>query len=452
MTSTWQILAGNFAAVALIVSIWMHLSYRLYRLSATCQKSCLGLALGSAAVASMLLSVEFESGIYFDLRLALVQAAAVFGGPWTLMITASLAVVFRLVLGGAGAVAGVIAIFIVSFAGLALWLVLGKRPLQGAIRVITAAVVQAALSIGVLVLLPQDLFFRALQQVAIPFAILNFLATASMGFFVDYFRRFTLERDILYAALTQAPDYHYVKDLEHRFLATNLNVARYHGRERSSEMIGLTDFDLTSVERAEALRDGERDVLATGRPIDHFEEHLVEDGKEPRWFSTSKVPLRNRQGDLIGLAGVTVDITEKKILEQELRASRNVMARAMAEMSDGLAMFGADGKIVFCNEQYRALFPRSAYARRQGAHISDIIRATIRNGERADLPIDLDEERIQAAAQTLRINKDEIIPLSDGRWLSLRTRVAEDHTVLALVSDITALKESELSCGSWRIE
>lgn len=152
---------------------------------------------------------------------------------------------------------------------------------------------------------------------------------------------------------------------------------------------------------------------------------------------------------MVGLAGVTVDITEKKLLEQELRSSRNIMEQAMAEMSDGLAMFGPDGRIVFCNERYRVLFPKSAYARIEGAHITEIVRAAVRNGERQDLPIDVDEDSIQAAGQRLFVNKDEVIPLTDGRWLSLRTRVTEDHHVLALVSDITAMKESELSLKSF---
>jgi diguanylate cyclase (GGDEF)-like protein/PAS domain S-box-containing protein len=305
------------------------------------------------------------------------------------------------------------------------------------------------LSIAVLALLPQADFQRAFDQVGLPIVVVNFATTAAIGYFLAYFRRFTLERDILYAALTQAPDYHYVKDLNHRFVVANLNVARHNGRSRSSEMVGLTDNDLAPSERAEQLMAAEADVLRTGQPIDHFEEFLIENGKPPRWYSTSKVPLRNRQGEMVGLAGVTVDITEKKLLEQELRSSRNIMAQAMAEMSDGLAMFGPDGKIVFCNDQYRALFPKSAYARKEGAHITEIVRATVRNGERQDMPIDLDEDSIQTAGQTLFINKDEVIPLTDGRWLSLRTRVTDDHHVLALVSDITAMKESELSLKSF---
>ena len=325
----------------------------------------------------------------------------------------------------------------------------GRKPISNAPAILSAAVLAGCLSIAVLALLPQADFQRAIDRVGVPIAVLNFATTAAVGFFLAYFRRFTLERDILYAALKQSPDYHYVKDLEHRFVVANLNVAHHHGRNKSSDMVGLTDYDLAPKERAEQLMAAEAEVLRTGEALKNFEELLIDEDEIPRWYSTSKVPLRNRQGELVGLAGVTVDITDKKLLEQELRSSRNIMAQAMAEMSDGLAMFGPDGTIVFCNEQYRDLFPKSAYARKVGAHVTDIFRATVRNGERQDLPMDLDENGIQAAAKTLFINKDEVIALTDGRWVSLRTRVTEDHHVLTLVTDITAMKEAELSLKSF---
>ncbi|KOF13417.1 diguanylate cyclase [Ensifer adhaerens] len=446
MNLVWQVLAGNLAAVALIVSTWMHLSYRLYRMSPAWQRACFGGAMAAAAVASMSLAVEFEAGIYFDLRLALIEVSAVFGGPVSLVITAAMTIAFRIFLGGAGSLPGVVGIVIVSVVGMLMWLLAGRRPIERPAAILAVAGVAAALSIAALALLSPQLFRRALEAVALPIAMLNFMATGTAGLLVTYFRRFTLERDILYAALTQAPDYYYVKDLDHRFVVTNLNVAHHNGRDRSSQMVGLSDFDLAPEHRARELYEAERKVLETGEAMRHLEEYLVEEGRGPRWYSTSKVALRNRHGELLGLAGVTIDITDKKRFESEYQSSREIMAQAMAEMSDGLAMFDSSGHLVFCNDQYRALFPRSAYARKEGAHISDIVRAVVRNGERKDVPTDASEESIQAAAATLHTDKDEVIPLSDGRWLALRTRTGEKNgTALVVVSDITAMKESELS-------
>lgn len=445
MSDVWQVLVGNLATVALLVSVWTHISYRLHQLTTRLRCAGLGVTLGLASVASMTLAVQFDLGIIFDLRLAIIMSAAVFGGPGPAVLAACMAALYRLYLGGAGVEPGLIAILMVTLIGCSIWIFAGRRPVGHPFAIVGAALLTAVLSIAVLFMLPEDLFTRAVVSVGLPIAALNFATTAAIGFYLAYFRKFTVERDILYAALTQTPDYHYVKDIQLRFAAANINVAQHNGRTQPKEMIGLTDLDLNSPERGQALMMAERAVLATGVPLVDFEELLMVDGKDPRWYSTSKVPLCNPQGELIGLAGVTVDITQRKSLEQELRSSRHMLAQAMAEMSDGLAMFSPDGRLLFCNENYRIMFPRSAYARLEGAHITDVVRAMVRNGERNDLPMDLSEDDIKAIARRLLVDNDEVIPMVDGRWLSSRTRTTEDQHVLALVSDITAMKEEELS-------
>lgn len=86
----------------MIVSIWTHLSYRFYQLPPKLRCAGLGVTMGLAAIASMLLSVRFDVGVIFDLRLAIIESAAVFGGPGAALITAIMAAGFRFYLGGAG--------------------------------------------------------------------------------------------------------------------------------------------------------------------------------------------------------------------------------------------------------------------------------------------------------------------------------------------------------------
>jgi len=115
----------------------------------------------------------------------------------------------------------------------------------------------------------------------------------------------------------------------------------------------------------------------------------------------------------------------------------------MTEMSDGLAMFNSAGRLVFCNDQYRAAFPRSADARRPGAAITDILQAVMRNGERIDVGPDAGEDWIETEAAQLFMTHDSDIPMFDGRWLRQRTRLAADGSALVVVSDITSMKHSE---------
>jgi diguanylate cyclase (GGDEF)-like protein/PAS domain S-box-containing protein len=440
----WQVLIGNLTSVALIISLWAHISYKFYRLSKRQLKLYFGITLGICVVTSMLLSVPLLPGLFFDLRVSLMLISAVFGGPISIAVTAVSAAVFRFCLGGMGATPALVGISLTSVAGLLIHYAFRKYMLRSA-GLILLALFSAVLSVALLRMLPAGIYQEAMVKIAWPVALLNFFTTLVVGFGIVYFTKFTLERDILRAALTQAPDFHYVKNLNGRFVVTNLNVARHNGRQKSSEMVGLSDFDL-SPERAPALFAAEQELISSGEPIIDREEMLPDANGTPRWFTTSKVVLRNRHGDTIGLTGVTRDITERKRLEQELTSSRNLMSQAMAEMSDGLAMFDANGILVLCNEQYQAFFPRSSYARKPGAHISDIVRAVARNGERKDVASDVSEEWIQNAARSLHSNKDEEIPLFDGRWLSMRTRMSQDGaSSLVVVSDISTIKASEQS-------
>ncbi|AVA24977.1 diguanylate cyclase [Rhizobium sp. NXC24] len=438
MIVAWQVLIGNVAAVSLLISVWMHLHYRLYRLSEVQAKIAFGLMMGLGAIVSMVLSVEIDSGYYVDLRSTLLAVSAVYGGPLAILVTGMLTAIYRISMGGAGLQPGLISIAVVSLLGTSMHFLFRRQPMNFK-RIAASAFTVASVSVAM------SLAYRGNGSpiTALGFIAMGFVATLVAASVITYFHAFTVERDILRAALTQAPDLYYVKDRKSRFLVANLNVARNHGRTKSSDMAGLTDFDLYPSEMAQAFFDREQEIMSTGDPMVDFEEpYVVEDGRK-RWFLTSKVPLRDRYGNLIGLAGVTRDITEEKRLIQEAVESKNVLSQAMAEMSDGLAMFNPDGKLVFCNDQYRAAFPRSGYARKPGAHISDIVRAVVRNAERIDVSPDVNEEWIQASAAQLFLTRDTEIPLFDGRWLSLRTRLASDGSALVVVSDITSMKHSE---------
>jgi len=274
----------------------------------------------------------------------------------------------------------------------------------------------------------------------LPMAALNCVATAVCGLIILKTQHAELERSILITAFSQAPDYLYVKDRDSRFVTVNENMVRLHGRKTTDEMFGLSDFDTMELSRAEGLYRGEQEVMRTGMPlVDSFEQ--IGD----RCYLASKVPVRNAEGRVIGLAGVTRDVTEHTALEQELRKSKNLLTHAMAGMSDGFAMFDKKGFLVFCNEQYRAAFPLSADARVIGANIRDILRRSVETRERIDIPYDTAEEWIEAASAALYRNKDEEIQLPNGDWRSLKTRLADDGTAMVVVSDITAMKQAEIA-------
>jgi diguanylate cyclase (GGDEF)-like protein/PAS domain S-box-containing protein len=446
MTTTWQILFGNLAITALAISLWSHAYFQLRVLPEAHRKAAFGVALGFGAIWSMVLAVPLNEGVFVDLRYSLVAISALFGGPYSALLTMTIAAAYRFYEGGSGAVDGVISIGLVGLVGLVGFIFVRKR----SVRLLDATFLGVAVSgtlILAMLLLPSQADARAIELVGLPITILNFASVTIAAFVLIQFERMSHDRDILSAALTQTPDFHYVKNREGKFVIVNSNVADHHHYASPSAMVGISDFQLATQRRAEMLYAEEQELMQNGTAQLEKIEYLNEGGLV-RCYSTSKVPLRDRTGAVIGLAGATRDVTEQRQIEQQLRESKDLLSLAMAEMSDGFAMFDEGGTLVFSNAQYAALFPLSGDVRVPGANIRDILVKVVETSERRNLSVDAIEPWVSEAASGLHHDKDEQIELCDGRWLSLRTRLAANGMALVAVSDITTMKQAELMLRS----
>jgi PAS domain S-box len=122
---------------------------------------------------------------------------------------------------------------------------------------------------------------------------------------------------LLQALMDTMPDQIYFKDIQSRFIRNSRSQASLLGLSDPTEAIGKTDFDFFS--HASKAYAEEQEVMRSGRPLIDFEEWVVwPDGRES-WVSTTKVPLRNSDGETIGIFGISRDITERKGAEQAIR-------------------------------------------------------------------------------------------------------------------------------------
>lgn len=131
---------------------------------------------------------------------------------------------------------------------------------------------------------------------------------------------FSKIRNLLFNLLDNISDQIYFKDRESRFILVNKASAQWHKLQSPADAIGLTDFDVYKEEDARRMLEDERRILETGEPLLGIEEHEVWRDGEDAWVSTSKMPLRDENGDVIGTFGISRDITEHK--QAELRAAR----------------------------------------------------------------------------------------------------------------------------------
>ncbi len=141
------------------------------------------------------------------------------------------------------------------------------------------------------------------------------------------------ERNLLLTLMDNLPDHIFVKDLDSRFVVANAATLTTLGVISLEDVVGKTDFDFLPRERAEQFFANEQRILSTGEPMLDQEELLIDAGGTARWLATTKVPLHDAAGDIVGLVGISHDISERRTMESELR--RAVGAAEAASKAKG---------------------------------------------------------------------------------------------------------------------
>jgi len=124
------------------------------------------------------------------------------------------------------------------------------------------------------------------------------------------------ERDLLHALMDNIPDQIYFKDKHSRFIRINRAQAKVLQVHDPEAAIGKTDHDFQPGELALGFLAEEQQIIATRQPlVDRIEFNPTPDGL-PRWFSATKVPLIDKQGNVTGIIGVSRDITARQEVER----------------------------------------------------------------------------------------------------------------------------------------
>ena len=145
------------------------------------------------------------------------------------------------------------------------------------------------------------------------------------------------EGNLFSTLMDNLPDNIWFKDRESRFVVANRAMLSWTGFRNQSEIIGKTDQDIFTDEHANAALADEQRIIATGQPIVSVEEKETWPDGHETWVSTTKVPWRDSNGDVIGIFGSSRDITARKVSEKNLKVTEEAAKKAGRAKSEFLS-------------------------------------------------------------------------------------------------------------------
>jgi len=174
----------------------------------------------------------------------------------------------------------------------------------------------------------------------------------------------------------------YFKDLQSRFICLSKGWSLIHGRE-PEELLGLTDFDVFGPEHAAAAYADEQQIIATGLPLVNKQEKENWPDRADRWVSSTKHPLLDARGEIIGTFGVSRDVT--RLVRAEAEATRNAAELAVShgnlsriEAQLRTVLDTASDAISLYDNQLRYEYVNNATERMFGTGLQDVLGRTDR--------------------------------------------------------------------------
>lgn len=162
------------------------------------------------------------------------------------------------------------------------------------------------------------------------------------------------ERNLFKALFDNLPDAVYVKDIQFRKILANPIDFQYMGIASEAEFIGKTDAEIYKKDVSESSFADEKEIFETGIAIINKENFFIDNRGEKHWMLNSKVPFRNNKNEIIGLVGISREITERKKEETRLKLLESVILNTndAVVITEIMSKGPLKNSIIFVNQSY----------------------------------------------------------------------------------------------------
>jgi PAS domain S-box-containing protein len=141
----------------------------------------------------------------------------------------------------------------------------------------------------------------------------------------EHQRLLSKEKSLLDALLNNVPESIYFKDLHSRFIRFSSSMLGLFKLEKPEDLIGKSDFDMFDEEHSRPAYEDEQKIIRTGEAmVDKIEKEVLPDGRV-NYVNTTKMPLRDENGNIIGTFGISKDVTGFVNMQHEIEKNKSVI-------------------------------------------------------------------------------------------------------------------------------
>ncbi|MDH3198041.1 MAG: PAS domain S-box protein [Candidatus Krumholzibacteria bacterium] len=241
-------------------------------------------------------------------------------------------------------------------------------------------------------------------------------------------------RDYLQLVMDTIPQRVFWKDRGFRYLGCNAVFAQDAGVASPEDLVGKNDFDLSWEESAPLYRADDREVMEDDVSKINYEEPQVRKDGTRLWLRTTKKPIKDEHGRIVGVFGSYEDVTDGKLAEQAVRKSEEKYRSLIEQASDGIFLTDGEGVIGEVNSAGCRLLGRA-----RESLIGTNMRGFIASEDLAAKPLRTDELK---AGET--VTHERVLQLGDGIEVDVEisARMLADGNLLGFVRDVTERKRA----------